>query len=140
MSANSSAEPRAIGPQTPVQTLMTRAVARISPDARLQEVAQKLAAMETGALAVGTTEAIVGIVSERDLTRAFGRAENPDSLRAADIASTNLIWCAPRATAAEAAKASVTRRVNDWFGFSMREVEWWKLVCLSDDCFMDCQL
>lgn len=112
MSANNSAEPKAIGPQTPVQTLMTRAVARISPDARLQEVAQKLAAMETGALAVGTTTAIVGIVSERDLTRAFGRSESPDTLRAGDIASTNLIWCAPRATAAEAARTMCEKGIR----------------------------
>lgn len=104
MTAQNAAEPRAIGPLTPVQTLMTRAVARISPEAKLQEVAQKLAAMEAGALAVGTTQAIVGIVSERDLTRAYGRSESPEGLRAAAIASSQLIWCHPRATAAEAAK------------------------------------
>jgi CBS domain-containing protein len=104
MTAQNTPEPRAIGPLTPVQTLMTRAVARISPDAKLQEVAQKLAAMEAGALAVGTTEAIVGIVSERDLTRAYGRSESPESLRASAIASNQLIWCHPRDTAAQAAK------------------------------------
>jgi CBS domain-containing protein len=104
MSANSSAEPKAIGPQTPVHTLMTRAVARISPDAHLQEVAQKLAAVEAGALAVGTMEAIVGIVSERDVTRAYGRSDDPAGLRAGDIASAQLIWCQPQATAAEAAR------------------------------------
>ena len=112
MTVKPSSEPRAIGPQTAVQTLMTRAVARISPDARLYEVAQKLAAVEASALAVGTTEAIVGIVSERDITRAFGRAENPDSLRASDIASSDLIWCEPGDTAAHAARVMCDRGIR----------------------------
>ena len=89
---------------TAVWTLMTRAVARISPDARLQEVAQKLGAVEAGALAVGTTDAVVGVVSERDVTWAYGRSESPNDLRASDIASTELIWCEPDATAAAAAR------------------------------------
>jgi CBS domain-containing protein len=112
MNANSSAEPKTTGPDTPVQILMTRAVARISPEARLREVAQKLAAMEAGALAVGTTQAIVGIVSERDVTRAYGRSEQPEQLRAGDIASATLIWCPPKATAAEAAQIMCERGIR----------------------------
>ena len=110
--AASQAEPKAIGPSTPVSTLMTRTVARISPDARLDEVAQKLAAMEAGALAVGTTEAIVGIVSERDVTRAFGRSPSPETILAGDIAATDLVWCKPRDTAAEAAKVMCDRGIR----------------------------
>jgi len=84
---------------------MTRAVARIDPDARLPEVARKLAAVEAGALAVGTTEAIVGMVSERDVTRAYGReGGGADEIRADDIASKDLIWCPPDCAAADAAR------------------------------------
>ncbi|MDH3681329.1 MAG: CBS domain-containing protein [Acidimicrobiia bacterium] len=111
MSAQPS-EPGAIGPEAAIKTMMTRAVARISPDARLDEVAQKLAAVEAGALAVGTTESVVGVVSERDLTRAYGRSEQIDALRASDIASDHLIWCEPDATATEAARVMCDRGVR----------------------------
>jgi CBS domain-containing protein len=83
---------------------MTRAVARISPDANLFEVAEKLAAVEVGALAVGTVDDITGIVSERDVTRALGLGEDPYQLRAGDIASESLVWCQTSATVAEAAR------------------------------------
>lgn len=101
-----------IGPHTPVQELMTRAVARIAPDARLREVAQKLVAVEAGALAVGTTEAVTGIVSERDITRAFARHDHPSEVRAIDVASDGIIWCEPTTTAADAAHAMSERGVR----------------------------
>ncbi len=91
---------------------MTRAVARISPDARLDEVARKLAAVEVGALAVGTTTSIVGVTSERDVTRAYGQAKEPEALHASDIASSELIWCDPNATAAEAARVMAEHDVR----------------------------
>ncbi|MGF1598718.1 MAG: CBS domain-containing protein [Acidimicrobiales bacterium] len=112
MAANRrSAEP-IIGPQTPVTSLMTRAVARISPDARLREVAQKLSSVGAGALAVGTTSAVVGVVSERDVTRSYGRTDQPDTVKAADIASTEIIWCAPDTTAEAAARTMCERGVR----------------------------
>ena len=83
---------------------MTRAVARIAPDANLREVAQKLTAVGGGALAVGSMASVVGIVSERDVTRAYGRNDDPGSITAGDIAATDVLWCGPDATAEEAAR------------------------------------
>jgi CBS domain-containing protein len=91
---------------------MTRAVARIDVGARLPEVARKLAAVEAGALAVGTTDSIVGMISERDITRAFGRREGADEVLAGDIASADLIWCRPDCTAADAARIMAERGVR----------------------------
>jgi CBS domain-containing protein len=105
MTAQQSSESAAAGPQTAVWTLMTRAVARISPDAHLDEVAHKLTAVGAGALGVGTTEALTGVVSERDVTRAFGMRDEPAAVTAGAIASTELVWCDPETTAAEAAQA-----------------------------------
>lgn len=101
---NAETESHDAGPTSEVWTLMTRAVARISPDARLDEAARKLAAIDAGALAVGTTESVVGVISERDVTRAFGRSDDPSSMLVGDVASTDLLWCEPTVTAFEAAQ------------------------------------
>ena len=112
MTAQRSAEPGPPGPLSPVEVLMTRAVARIDIGARLPEVARKLAAIEAGALAVGTTDAIVGMISERDITRAYGRDEGASELRAGDVASADLIWCAPDCSAVDAARIMADRGIR----------------------------
>ena len=84
--------------------LMTRAVARIDPKASLQELALKLSAVGAGALAVGSTDSISGIVSERDLARGYGRAADVGQLRVVDISSSETLWCHPGTTANDAAR------------------------------------
>lgn len=91
---------------------MTRAVARISPDATLRELATKLAAVEAGALAVGTTTELAGIVSERDLVQAYARSQEPDAVAVGEIASAKLVWCEPTASALDAARVMVDRGVR----------------------------
>lgn len=112
MATQRSSEPQTIGPDTPVWRLMTRAVARISPEARLRELALKLSAVEAGAMGVGTTESLIGIVSERDLTRAYGRAEDPEAILVSEITSEDIIWCEPDTAAADAARLMVERGVR----------------------------
>ena len=80
MEGSHDADRHTNGRDAEVQTLMTRAVARISPDATLQELATKLAAVEVGALTVGTPGEVTGIVSERDLVRAFAWSSDPDAV------------------------------------------------------------
>jgi CBS domain-containing protein len=92
------------GPHAAVELLMTRTVARISPSANLFEVAEKLAAVEVGALVVGTVDDVSGVVSERDVTRALGLGEDPYHIQAEDIASGHIVWCDPHATVAEATR------------------------------------
>lgn len=100
------------GPGTPVWRLMTRAVATISPDARLDELARKLAAVEAGAMGVGSAGELVGIVSERDLVRAYGRVEDPGAVLVTDIASEDLICCEPDTPAIDAARLMSERGVR----------------------------
>lgn len=102
--SESTNEQQEIGSDSEVRVLMTRAVARIDPAASLQELALKLSAVGAGALAVGTTETISGIVSERDLTRGYGQATDADQLRVVDIASTQTLWCRPETAANDAAR------------------------------------
>ena len=104
--------PATTGPNAEVRHLMTRSTARISPSAQLREVAEKLAAVEVGALVVGTIDDVSGIVSERDVTRALGLGEDPLAANADDIASTNLVWCDADTTVAEAARVMSERGVR----------------------------
>lgn len=112
MTTQKKSQSEVIGPNTPVAVLMTRTVARIAGEARLQELARKLAAVEAGAMVVGTASDLVGIVSERDLTRAYGRSDSPDALQVSDICSSEIIWCEPDTSAARAARLMVQRGVR----------------------------
>ena len=87
---------------TPVSTLIGDAVVRIAPDATLYDVADALAGGDIGVLAVGH-DAVVGVVSERDLVRAVAGRRDLDATHAIDIAHTSLIWCDATATTAEVA-------------------------------------
>lgn len=100
------------GPDTPVWKLMTRAIARISPEARVDEAAHKLSAVGAGALGVGSTEALTGVVSERDVTRALGSQADITTMAVGEIASDTVIWCDGQATAAAAARLMVDRGIR----------------------------
>lgn len=91
---------------------MTRAIARISPDARIDEVARKLSAVEAGALAVGSTEALTGVVSERDVTRAVGGPGDLSAMTVGDIASDGIIWCDGNTPAVAAARLMVDHGIR----------------------------
>ena len=100
------------GPDTPVWQLMTRAVAKIAPEARLDELARKLSSVEAGAMGVGSSADLTGIVSERDLTRAIGTGVALDGMSVSDIASVDVITCPPDTTAADAARLMVDRGIR----------------------------
>ena len=98
--------------ETPVWQLMTRAVAKIDPEARLDELARKLAAVEAGAMGVGSSEDLVGVVSERDVVTAVGAGQVATDVSVATVASTDVITCPSTATAAEAGRLMVERGVR----------------------------
>ena len=92
------------GGDAPVRPFVTTTVARVSPDATLAEVAEKLHAVEVGALVVGaSTETVEGIISERDIIHAIGKGCNPNLTRARDVATTEFIWGRPTETVREIA-------------------------------------
>jgi CBS domain-containing protein len=81
------------GDDRTVRRYMAELVARVSPDATLAEVADKLLAAEIGALAVGTVDRVQAIITERDLARALAQGWDPTRSKAGDVATENLIWC-----------------------------------------------
>ncbi len=112
MANDPSSPSETAGPTTPVWRLMTRAVAKIDPEARVDELARKLGAVEAGAMGVGSSDELVGIVSERDVTRAVGSGADLDGMSVGDIASSDVITCPPDITAAAAARLMVDRGVR----------------------------
>jgi CBS domain-containing protein len=104
-------EPSAVG-GTPVSTLISDTVARIPADATLVEVAKALTDGDIGALVVGTADEVAGIVSERDIVRGLAAARDPNTTRAGDVASTELVWCDATATVAEVAERMMERYVR----------------------------
>jgi CBS domain-containing protein len=97
---------------TPISMLTGDAVARVAADASLADVAEALVAGEVGALVVGDGERPAAIVSERDVVRVVAGGQDPTSVRAIDVASTDLIWCDADATVDEVAAQMMDRYVR----------------------------
>ncbi|MDH4148123.1 MAG: CBS domain-containing protein [Acidimicrobiia bacterium] len=101
------------GPQAAIRRFVAASVARVSPDATLAEVAEKLAAVEVGALVVASTATGVdGMISERDLVRAVGSGKDAATTKAGDVAARELIWCAPTDTVEDVARQMMTAYVR----------------------------
>lgn len=100
------------GTKATVRAVMSELVARVAPEASLQEVARKLAAVEAGALVVGGVDRIDGIIGERDLVRALAAKADPTVLTAKDMQSTELLWVEPGCTVAEAGRRMGERHVR----------------------------
>lgn len=102
------------GPFDPNSLTMTElvgdAVASVSPDATLHEVADVLCDGGFGAVVVGDGSTPDGLVSERDLVRALSERYDPATTTAAQLAATDLRWVAPGATVAEVA----SEMMNSW--------------------------
>jgi len=64
--------------QTKVKDLMTENPDLISPDATIQEAAEKMEKLNCGILPVGTRDKLEGIITDRDIViRAITHGENP---------------------------------------------------------------
>ncbi|MEZ5236945.1 MAG: cyclic nucleotide-binding/CBS domain-containing protein [Acidimicrobiia bacterium] len=108
-------DPRAVafdGADAPVSVFLAPDVVRIDPDVPLRDLADRLVAAEVGALVVGRDGAVDGIVSERDVVRAFAERGDAPDVTAGDLASRRLVWCSPDATVGEVAAAMMEHYVR----------------------------
>lgn len=87
----------------PISDLTGDAVICVPPRASLREVADALTNQGIGAVGVGSSTEIVGIVSERDVVGAVAAGFDSAVTTAADIAETELIWATPDSTVGEVA-------------------------------------
>jgi len=67
-------------------------VVTTAPETPLAEVAAVITDVGVGALVVGSTEDVKGIVSERDVVRAVADGRDVTTVTAAEVASTDLVW------------------------------------------------
>ncbi len=100
------------GSPAPVQRYLAGVVASVSPGATLREVCRKLMAVEVGALVVGSTDAVEGVISERDVVRAIGLGADLDTVRAAEVARAALLYCDPSTTMGAVSALMADRQVR----------------------------
>jgi CBS domain-containing protein len=94
----------------PIGAIVGDGVVTIDAGADLHEIASALTGGGIGALAIGAGPD--GIVTEHDLVVALSERRSPTDTRAADIATTELIWCDVDATVAEVAELMMERYVR----------------------------
>ena len=77
-----------------VSEVMHSPAAWVEADVPVGDVAQKMAALDIGAIPVGQQDRLVGMITDRDLAlRVLGGKRDPQTTRAADVMSPGVIWC-----------------------------------------------
>jgi CBS domain-containing protein len=87
-------------------------VIRAAADATLREVAEALTSGNIGAVVLGDDERPRAVVSERDLVRAIASGADPADTPAAEVASTELVWCDVDSTVDEVAGEMMDRYIR----------------------------
>lgn len=87
-------------------------VARVAADATVADVAMAMAAIDVGAVVVGDDERPTALVSERDVVRVVAAGKNPATVPAAEVASTNLVWCDAEASVDQVATRMMDRYIR----------------------------
>ncbi len=87
-----------------VKELMTSQPALISPTATLQQAAEKMAKANCGALPVGTTDQLRGIITDRDIViRAIAKGKDPAEAKVANFMTEPVYTCLETDTVEDAA-------------------------------------
>jgi CBS domain-containing protein len=100
------------GGEAPVTVYASDAVVTMPADATLQAVARELAEDEIGIVVIGSKDAVVGVVSERDVVRAVAASLDPAVTLAADVGSARIVWCDRLATVREVAQVMMEHYVR----------------------------
>jgi predicted transcriptional regulator len=81
------------GPDAPVLTFVTtEGIVTVAPTEPVRAAAAAVVEQSVGMLVVGTTDDVIGVVSERDIVRAVAEGLDLDQVTVADIASRQLVW------------------------------------------------
>ena len=92
-----------------VADAMSTAVLTIGPDHTLRQAARLMSARQVGsAVVLDPDTSGVGILTERDILHALGKGQDPDTERAGDHLTSELVYAGPGWTLEEAA-AAMTR-------------------------------
>ena len=79
---------------TKVGEIMTRSVAVVQQDDSLQNAAQKMKTLNVGSLPVCDGDAMVGVVTDRDIAvRGVAAGMVPQESRVSDVMTADVHWC-----------------------------------------------
>lgn len=95
-----------------VADLVGDAVVRVPPEATVAMVAEAIAEAGIGAVVVGDEDRPAALVSERDVVRVVATHQDPASVPAVDVASTNLVWCEASDTVEQVAVRMTDRHIR----------------------------
>lgn len=77
-----------------ISEIMTRNVTTVSPHDTLTRAAQMMDELNVGSLPVCDGDALVGMITDRDITvRATSAGRAPDEVRVEDVMSGDVRWC-----------------------------------------------
>ena len=88
------------------------AVVRVAAGATVADVAKAIVDNQVGAVVVGDDARPTALVSERDVVRVVASGQDPAAVRSAEVASTNLVWCAADETVDRAAIRMTDRSIR----------------------------
>jgi CBS domain-containing protein len=90
---------------TKVSEVMTRAVDVISPEATLDEAAERMKALDVGPLPVCDGDRVLGMITDRDITvRATAESRDPSMTRVSEIMTPEVVFTYEDEDVKEAAK------------------------------------
>ena len=96
----------------PVRHLMRGVPPFVDPEDTLRVAAQAMAGQKTGAVIILGPDGPTSIVTERDIVRALADQADPDTVWAADMASSDLAAIDPDTTVAEAVELMAKRQIR----------------------------
>ncbi len=112
--------------------IMTRNVHTISPDVPLADAAERMRALDVGALPVSAGDRVLGILTDRDIVvRSVARGEDPRHTRAGDVMTAEVVWLYEDQDLDEAARLMEVKSVRRLLVMT-REMRLSGIVALGD--------
>lgn len=95
-----------------VEDLTGDPVVRVGAEATVADVARAIADHQVGAVVIGDDERPAALVSERDVVAVVAARRDPATVSAAEVASTDLVWCEADSTVDRAATRMTDRQIR----------------------------
>jgi CBS domain-containing protein len=96
-----------------VKEVMTHNPEVVRPEALLQEVAEKMRALDVGVLPVCDGDQLIGLLTDRDITvRATAVGCDPTLIQVCDVMTSHLVYCFEDQDIAEAANLMEEQQVR----------------------------
>ena len=95
-----------------VADVMTRARVVESPSDSLRAAATLMWKQQTGSLLVMDGDALLGIVTERDVMKAVARGADPDTTPVSAVMTTSVVTVTPQTSLPDAARHMATRWIR----------------------------